>query len=49
MLNQLRHGFSNTINPMFASGTEVETTEHFFLCCQGLEFFENPEKSESNF
>ena len=39
---------------MSACGTEIETTEHFFLCCQfysnqRLEFFEKLEKVEPNF
>ena len=25
---KFRHGFHDTINPMFVCGTEVETTEH---------------------
>ena len=34
-LNELkfRHGFSDTVNPMRACGTEIETTEQFFLRC----------------
>ena len=32
--HKFRHGFSDTINPMGACKTEVETTEHFFLRCQ---------------
>ena len=32
--HKFRHGFSDTINPMCVCGTEVETTDHFFLCCQ---------------
>ena len=52
--HKFRHGFSDTINPMCACGTEVETTEHFLLHCQFystqiLELFENLEKVESNF
>ena len=27
--HKFRHGFNDTINPMCACGTEVETTEHF--------------------
>ena len=51
---QLGHGFSDTINPMFPCGTEVETTEHFLLRCQfystqRLELFEYIEKVEPNF
>ena len=43
--HKCRHGFSDTINPMCACGTEIETTEHFFLRChfystQRLELFE---------
>ena len=49
-----RHGFGDTINAMCACGSEVETTEHFFLRChlyspQILEFFENIEKVDSSF
>ena len=32
--HKFRHGFSDTIYPMCACGTEVETTEHFLLRCQ---------------
>ena len=32
--HKLRHGFSDTINPIPACGTEVETAEHFLLRCQ---------------
>ena len=32
--HKLRHGFSDTINPMCACVTEIETTEHFLLRCQ---------------
>ena len=47
--HKFRHGFSDTINPMCACGTEIETTEHFFLRChfystQRLELFENLNK-----
>ena len=39
---------------MCACGSEVETTEHFLLCChlyspQRLELFENLEKGDSSF
>ena len=52
--HKFRHGFSDTINPMCACGTETETTEHFLLHCQfystqRLELFENLEKVEPNF
>ena len=30
---KLRHGFSDTINPMCACGTEVELPEYFLLRC----------------
>ena len=41
--HKFRHGFSDTINPMCACRTEIETREHFFLRChfystQRLEF-----------
>ena len=32
--HKFRHGFSDTIYPMCACGTEVKTTEHFLLRCQ---------------
>ena len=32
--HKFRDGFSDTINPMCACGTEVETTEHFLFSCQ---------------
>ena len=31
--HKFRHGFGDTINAMCACGSEVETTEHFFVCC----------------
>ena len=31
--HKFRHGFDETVNPMCACGTEVETTEHFLLRC----------------
>ena len=52
--NKFRHGFNDTINPMCACGTEVETTEHFLLRCHlysalRLELFENLKKIDPNF
>ena len=52
--HKFRHGFNDTINPMCACGTEVETTEHFLLRCHfystlRLELFENLEKIDPNF
>ena len=52
--HKFRHAFSDTINPMCGCGTEIETTEHFLLCCQfystqRLELFEKLEKVEPNF
>ena len=52
--HKFRHGFSDTINPMCACGTEIETTEHFLLRCQfystqRLKLFEKLEKVEPNF
>ena len=49
--HKFRHGFTDTIYPMCACGTEVETTEDFLLRCQFystqiLELFENLEKVE---
>ena len=52
--HKFRHGFSDTINPMSAWGTETETTEHLLLRCQfystqRLKLFEKLEKVEPNF
>ena len=52
--HKFRHGFSDTINPMCSCGTEIETTEHFFLRChfystQRLKLFESLKKVDSNF
>ena len=52
--HEFRHGFNDTINPMCAYGTEVETTEHLLLHCQfysiqKLELFENLEKVIAKF
>ena len=46
--------FNHTINPMCASETEVETTEHFLLLCHfystlRLEVFVNLEKIDAKF
>ena len=30
--HKFKHGFSDTINPMCACGTEAETSEHFLSC-----------------
>ena len=51
---QFSHGFCDTVNPMCACGTEIKTTEHFFLHChlystQILELFESLKKVDSNF
>ena len=48
------HGFTDTINPVCACRTEVETTEHFllqchFYCTVRLELFENIGKIDPNF
>ena len=52
--HKFRHGFSDTVNPVCACGTEIETTEHFFLRChlystQRSELFESLRKVDSNF
>ena len=52
--HKFRHGFSDTINPMCACRTEIETTEHFLLRCQfystqRLELFKKLKKVEPNF
>ena len=52
--HKFRHGFADTINPMCACGADVETTEHFLLCChfystQRLELFDNLERLNSDF
>ena len=49
---KFRLGFNDTINPMCACGTDVETTEHFLLRCHfystlRVELFENLEKIEA--
>ena len=51
--HKFRHGFSDTVDPICACETEIEITEHFFLCChfystQILELFENLKKVDSN-
>ena len=52
--HKFRYGFSDTVNPVCACGTEIKTTEHFLLRChlystQRLELFENLKKVDSNF
>ena len=52
--HKFRHGFSGTIDPICACGTEIETTEHFFLRChfcstQRLKLFEKLKKVDSIF
>ena len=49
--HKFRHGFSDTINPICACGTEIETTEHFFLRCHfySTQRFENLKKVDSKF
>ena len=52
--HKFKHGFSDTINSMSACGTEIETTDNFFLLChfystQRLELFENLKNVDSNF
>ena len=52
--DEFRHGFSETIKPMCACGTKIETTDHFFLRChfystQRLELFQNLKRVDSNF
>ena len=49
-----KHGFSDTIDPICACRTEIETTEHFFLryhfySAERLELFENLKMIDSNF
>ena len=51
--HKFRHGFSDTVNPMCACGTKIETTEKFFLRChlyntQRLELFESLKKVDPN-
>ena len=31
--NKFRHGFENTISPMYSYNTEIESNERFLLCC----------------
>ena len=50
---KFRHGFNDTINPMYACGTEVETTEQFllrrhFYSTLRLELFKSLEKTDPN-
>ena len=52
--HKFRYGLNDTINPMCACRTEVETTEHFLLRCHfystlRIELFENLEKIDPNF
>ena len=52
--HKFKHGFSDTIDPICACRTEIETTEHFFLRChfystERLELFENLKIIDSNF
>ena len=52
--HKFRHAFANTINTVCACGADVETTEHFLLCChfystQRLELFNNLERANPNF
>ena len=58
--HKFRHGSNDTINPMCACGTDIETTEHFlllpfplplphFYSTVRLELFENFEKIDPNF
>ena len=52
--HKFRHGFADTINPVCACGADIETTEHFLLCChfystQRLELFDNLERLNSDF
>ena len=52
--HKFRHHFSDTVNPVCACGTEIKTTEHFFLRChlystQRSELFESLRKVDSNF
>ena len=51
---KLRHGFADTMNPMRACQTDVETTEHFLLQChfcstQRSELLDNTKKANSYF
>ena len=46
---KFRHGFNDTVDPFCTRGNEIETTEHFFLCChfysaQRKELFKSLEK-----
>ena len=52
--HKFRRGFADTINPMYACGADVETTEHFLLHChfystQRLELFDNLERANPDF
>ena len=52
--HKFRHGFADTINPMCASGADVETMEHFLLHChfystERLEILDNIERANPDF
>ena len=32
--HKFRHGFRDTVDPMYKCGLETETTLHFLLCCR---------------
>ena len=52
--HKFRHGFADTINPMCASGADVETMERFLLHChfystERLEILDNLERANPDF
>ena len=52
--HKFRHGFEDTINVKCSCNTEIESNEHFLLCChfyssQRLELFGNLNKINSSF
>ena len=52
--HKFRHCFNDTLNPICACGTEIETTEHFLLRChlystQRLELFDYLERIDRTF
>ena len=52
--HKFRHGFEDTISPMCLYNTEIESNEHFLLCChfyssRRLELFDKLNKINSSF
>ena len=52
--HKFKHGFNDTINPLCECKKDIETTQHYLLCCheyslQRKELFEKIEKIVPNF